>query len=67
MFGRELNVLVNAQMDLSAASQAALQAWTLIAVGYDPEVYIRQMNACLEQAACSLGKKIVDAKPIGEA
>lgn len=67
MYGRELNTLVNAQMDLSLASQAALQAWTLIAVGYDPEVYIQQMTACLEHAASSLGKRLVDVEPMGEA
>lgn len=68
MCGVEMNHLANAQMDLNMAAQAALQAFTLLSVGYDPEVYIEQMNACLEHAAASLGKRIVNAKAtVGEA
>lgn len=65
MYGLQLNRLVNAQMDLSMAAQAALQAWTLTTVGCSAEIYLEQMNRCLEHAAASLGKKLVDVEPAG--
>lgn len=67
MYGIQMNHLANAQMDLNMASQAALQAFTLLTVGYSAEVYIQQLNQCLEHAAAALGKKVIDAEPMGEA
>lgn len=60
MQGVQMNHLANAQMDLNMAAQAALQAFTLLTVGHDPEVYLEQMNACLAHAAKSLGKKLIE-------